>query len=882
MNSELWEKAENLFDQLVNLNQEERLKFIKDTSFNDKALAETLQKMLDAESDDSFMSSKPAVNLKENEADNKESVLGHFQLLEKVAVGGMGRIYRAKQVNSDVPVYVALKLIRKELISEQMIQRFSIEKQILGKLKHHNIAALMDAGVVDDTPFLATEWVDGHPINAYCKQHKLGLQKTLNLFLQVCDAVAYAHSQLVIHRDLKPANIFVDNNGQVKLLDFGIAKLLDTEAAHLTQTQVFTPEYAAPEQINGETCSTTTDIYALGILLFELLVGEKRFGMADLSIVDKIKAITQPTTVFASQIMGQKQIKNAAKTKGALDTIINKAMHFDHKRRYQSAYELISDIKRYKQHLPIKAMGDGWFYRFNMLVRRHTWSSLLTFLLFVSLSTGLIYTNHQKAKAIESQILAQSESEKSQQMLNFFMTTLESASPISGGSTQISVKDMFVQGSDNIDLNTIKDEGIRAVIAGQIAEIFTELFEYELAIKFNNKALAYYSQDIEKHASKFLYHHINIANAFQKQNLYAQALEKLNSAYQKVNRHQLDESVHAEAMINFGQYHIELNQVEKAHVFLEKAEDLAALVSDLESLGKVKYYQYLILQHELSAQKSEQYLKQAQYYFEQAYPKGHPDLLAVRNSLAIKYKGEGDYNKARQIFELLHTENTELYGFKDYNYLTNHADSLFYLGDFSRAFDLVSESLKLIEDQGVEDGFSSMAATVIQARCLTEMGRFEEATAGLQLAIDYFKQHYESDHLVTMVLRSYKLDLLNKSGAKSTNPNEEVEIIQLAKKQLNESNSSRRRFVNTAIIASTSYWIKGQLNQALSLLEEAEPEAELVSQKQDWGYWLILAGIQQLKNELGLEPNIQKLNTTKYQLFKRLPENHWYHVLFEN
>ena len=880
MNSECWQQATELYDQMIDLSDAERRQRIQEINKSNHELARLLNQMIDADEDKTFMSLKPAVNISERNLDGEKSKFGHFQLLDKVAVGGMGRIYKAKQATADVPVYVALKLIRKELVSQQMTQRFEAEKQILSRLKHHHIAALIDAGVVDETPYIATEWVEGQSISDYCQQNQLGIQQILNLFLQVCEAVGCAHNQLIIHRDLKPANIIVDHNGQVKLLDFGIAKMLDADQSNLTQTQVFTPEYAAPEQVNGEFCSTTTDIYALGVLLFELLTNQKRFGLSEMSMAGQVNAITDPKVIFASDVMKQNQIPASSKVKGAIDTIINQAMHLVPQRRYQSVYELINDIKRYQQYLPIKAMGDGWLYQGQMMIKRHAWTSLFAFLLFVSLSTGLLYTNQQKAQAIKAQELAQSESIKSQQMLGFFMTLLESASPISGGSTQISVKEMFKQGSEKFDLEAINDEATRAEIAGQIAEIYGELSEYDLKISFNNKALAYYSQDLERHASKFLFHHINIAKTYQLQDLNDEALEYLSQAYEKVKQLPLDASVHAEAMINFGQFYLELNQPEKALVYFQKAEDLANQVSDAESLGKVKYYQYLILQHELPEQASERYLQQAQDYFEQAYPKGHPDLLAVRNSLAIKYKGQGHYIKASKMYEVIHTEHMQLYGFKNFNHLTNHADTLFYLGQFSQAFEWVSASLKLIDSQGVEEGFSSMAATVIQARCLIELKRFDEAAKGFQQASDFFQTLYAADHVVTMVLRSYKLDLLIKSGQQSTNPEEEVELMQLAEKQLNESNSSRRRYVNTALITAISYWKKGQYQQALDHLEKAKPELEIVSQKQGWSYWLIQAGLQKLRQELGLKSDILKLDAAKHELFMLLPENHWYHGLF--
>ena len=880
MNNKLWKAAELLIQQSLALEASEREKFIENRTVDDQELRQLIASILLAEHDQAFMQSQPGVEVSEISINQDNQVFGHFTILEKVATGGMGRIFKAKNNASDIDVFVALKLIRRELISEKMVQRFQNEQSILGKLKHHHIATLFDAGVVDEKPYLATEWVDGIPIDQYVKNKQLTISQILQLFLQACEAVAYAHQKLVIHRDLKPANIMIDTNGQVKLLDFGIAKLIDSESSQLTQTQVFTPDYASPEQINGEICTTATDVYALGVLLFELIVGQKRFNHKNHSMAEKIADITQPKTIYPSQVMLENMRPQVNKVKGALDIIINQAMHPDVNRRYDSVYALISDIRCYQHHLPIRALGDGWIYRSKMFFKRNSYASLFGLMLVLTLTGGLIYTNSQKAQAIEAQLQAQVEAERSQQMLRFFMTMLESASPVSGGSTQISVQEMLVKGSKKIDLKTIKDAVNRALIAGKFAEIFRELLAYDLAIDYSYKALEYYAQDLEKHASKYLFHNMKIAGNLKSQNLNDQALEHLTVSYEKVKQYPLEPSIHAEAMINFGWHYKTLNQPKKALDYYQKAEDLANQVNDFESLGKVKYYQHITLKEELSNQELDHYLQQAQKFFMQAYPDGHPDLLAVRNSLALSYSAQGEYIKADKMYQVLHTEKIHLYGYKDFDHLTNHAGILYFLGQFTKAFELTSESLELIENQGVGAGFNTMAARIVQARCLTELGRFDEASLGLQEASDFFQTRFGPDHFVTMILRSYQLDLLVKSGQESVNPNEEVELMQLAEKQLNDSTRAQERYARTAFIVATSYWSKGQYKQALSHLEKAQPTLEFISKKEDWFYWMVEAGVLELRNHLKLEYDQDELNAAKLKLFKLLPANHWYHQFF--
>jgi serine/threonine-protein kinase len=879
MNKLLWHQAQKLFEQSLTLDEPARSNFIANNTTGQDDLRQLLESMLLAEQDDTFMQSMPSVEVNEVLNNDAVQVFGHFTLIKKIAVGGMGRIYKARSNLSDVVVFQALKLIRRELLSDEMLSRFNNEKSILGKLKHHHIAALIDAGVVDETPYLATEWIDGESINEYVNNNKLSVDQVLGLFLQACEAVAYAHAQLVIHRDLKPANILVDRNKQVKLLDFGIAKLIDGPNAQMTQTQVFTPDYAAPEQINGEACTTATDIYALGVLLFEMLVGDKRFGFEGLSMSEKVKAIAQPKTVFASQVMQQKRLPQAHKIKGALDTIINQAMHADPNRRYTSVFEMISDIKRYQQHLPIKAMGDGLIYRGRMFFKRNLWSSILTMLLVLSLTAGMLYSNVQKQQAVQAQLMAQNEADKSQQMLNFFMTVLETASPLSGGSTQITVQQMFENGAEKFNLDSIEDEIVKAEIAGQVAEIYGELSENDLKIKYNQIALKYYQTDIKEHATKFLYHHLNIALAYRDQERGDQALGYLTEVYDQVKGFDIDQRLLAEVMINFGQLNRQSDPTQ-ALSYLYDAENIALELNDVESLGKVKYYQYLILQDQLPPTESELYLLQAQQYFEQVYG-SHPDLLSVRNSLGIKYKNEGQYFKANDLYEVIHADYMQLYGEKNINHLTNHANVSFALGDFNKAALLTKESLQIIEDNEIEEGFSSLAAVVVHARSLSELGHFEEAKSYLLKAISYFKPLFDDDHVVMFTLRSYWLDLLVKANQIEAYDGDVNELIELARLQLNESLSTKRKFVTISIIVATYHWVQNDYQQAHDLLKTAQDIMQEISLKQSWEYWFITAGVIKLNENLYVNVNSTELSDSLAQLFMLIPQNHWYHSLFE-
>ena len=297
-----WTQIEQIYDQAIQLDSDKQKQFVEEKAKGDTEIIQHVMKMLEAKNK-GFMGEFPGQLANDNLDINQPKSLGNFKIIKKVATGGMGRVYLAQSMTADVPIKVALKTIRVELINDKLKTKFQNEKNILSKLRHKNIASLIDAGVTENQiPYIATEWVNGKNIKRYCIENNLSIKQRLTLFLQVCDALIFAHNKLIIHRDLKPVNILVNNHKQVKLLDFGIAKIIDENQNSQTQTQIFTPDYAAPEQLSGEMCTAATDIYSLGVILFEMLTNSIRFNLAGLAIAEKIKAIAIPKLADLSDV----------------------------------------------------------------------------------------------------------------------------------------------------------------------------------------------------------------------------------------------------------------------------------------------------------------------------------------------------------------------------------------------------------------------------------------------------------------------------------------------------------------------------------------------------------------------------------------------------
>lgn len=403
MNPSRWKEIKEAFAQVSELDKSERSGFL--SSLGEDVRLE-VEKLLNADSKAGSFIESPF--LVENGSVSDGGFAGKqidaYVLLEEIGAGGMGTVYLAEHRGEGFSQKVALKLIKRGMDTEAVLNRFLIERQILANLDHPYIARMLDGGSTPDgLPYFVMEHVEGEPIRSYCDVHDLDARSRVELFTKVCTAVSYAHQKLVVHRDLKPSNILINESGEPKLLDFGIAKLLSPEwrssAETLTATQfrILTPEYASPEQLRGESTTTATDVYSLGVVLYELLTGVRPFQNEKKSASEQIVA-TEPKKPSLAALFGDAEIKDANATargsahetgngkvssatrrsvpdpgtlRGDLDNIVLKAIRSEPERRYQSVQELIEDLERYLNGLPVKATADTISYRVGKFVKRH-------------------------------------------------------------------------------------------------------------------------------------------------------------------------------------------------------------------------------------------------------------------------------------------------------------------------------------------------------------------------------------------------------------------------------------------------------------------------------------------------------------------------------
>ncbi|HQU82402.1 MAG TPA: protein kinase [Pyrinomonadaceae bacterium] len=443
MDSERYRQIKELFNSAVELDEKDRESFLS-ANCDDAELRAEVEKMLsfatEDEADDTLEQNAFEI-LSNINPDKIPERIGNYKILREIGRGGMGAVYEAVRETDNFKQRVALKVIKRGMDTDAILSRFRHEQKILSSLEHPNIARFLDGGMTTDgLPFYAMEYVEGTFIDDYCNEKELSIETKLKLFRQVCAAVQYAHQNLVIHRDLKPSNILVTEDESIKLLDFGIGKILtpesESEIGTATEYGMMTPAYASPEQIRGERIGTASDIYSLGVILYELLTGQKPYrlksknrGEMELAILEsepvkpssavgKTKINEPRTTNYEQNTNPKSKIQNLKSLKGDLDTIILKSLRKETTARYNSAQEFSEDIRRYLEGLPISARPATFSYRAAKFIKRNRVGVFAASFVLLSLLTGITVAVWQAVRAERQRVLAEKRFTEVRQIAN--------------------------------------------------------------------------------------------------------------------------------------------------------------------------------------------------------------------------------------------------------------------------------------------------------------------------------------------------------------------------------------------------------------------------------------------------------------------------------
>lgn len=470
MTPEYWLRLESIFLRAADMAPEDRGVFLAESCGDDPDLKAEIEAML-GEHQKAGTKDRPdrliALTRLNATQDLTGSTVGAYQIEALVGRGGMGEVYRASRLGG-APGQVAVKVVPSTLASSDVVRRFRLERQILARLQHPNIVTLLDGGItLGGQPYLVMRYVDGIPITKYAEQHRLPVADRLRLFDITCEAVQFAHTNLIVHRDLKPSNILVTAEGQVRLLDFGIAKLLDVTTFDLTapttgERRLLTPEHAAPEQFAGQPVTTATDVYALGVLLYQLLTGVRPF--ADVPSLELPQAVCEREPVPPSQAAGASE-KTAGlwqELRGDLDHIVLMALRKEPTRRYASAGQLAEDIRRYLAGRPVIARADTFGYRTRKFVARNRVPLAGVALLGILLLGAAGVTIRQSRLRADALIQAEAERTRATRLASFMVGVFDANDPNESRGRTVTARALLDRAANQLAYESSIDPTLRA------------------------------------------------------------------------------------------------------------------------------------------------------------------------------------------------------------------------------------------------------------------------------------------------------------------------------------------------------------------------------------------------------------------------------------
>jgi len=773
LNQDRLNKVRELFDEASFLSAEERELYLTKKCANDLGLKKEVQSLFNSFENTKDFLEEPLTIVEQYKNSFVDPYIGkqigNYIIDGEAGVGGMGIVYTGKRNDKEFEQKVAIKILKHGITSEYLLKRFQIERQTLANLQHQNIARLLDGGRTNDgLPFLVMEFIDGIPITECCNQIKLSIEEKLKLFREVCNAVQYAHQNLIIHRDLKPGNILVTKDGIPKLLDFGIAKLIDEELVDnnegLTRTGVWhlTPEYASPEQIKGEKITTASDVYSLGVLLYQILTGYQPYKITNSSPAAISKIITEEKIIKPSERIIQSSnisstdqfinpIKLSTHLKGDLDNIILKAMHKDPLKRYVSVEQFSEDIRRHLIGLPVIAQKDSAGYRLSKFILRHKVGFVSSVGFIVFLIASLIAIIWQANIAAKERDNAKLETQKVETVNNFLQEMLSSVDPTEVGK-DVKVYDILKKASVDVGNNFSRHPEIEASVRKTIGVTLTNLGEFDEAkphltksLDLNNKVYGKESyQSAESLHELALYYHwvgdLNLADSLYTQSIkifrndsdspprsLASAINDLGILKQEQAKYQESLKLLREAL--------NIYQKKFGETDRDVASTLNNLALTLESLndidGAEKYYQKSL----------EVYLK--------LYSPDRPEISTIYNNLAYIYIDKDDLNKAEEYFKKSLELKINAFG-KDHSLVGLGFMNLGALEYTMNKFD-VSESNLLA---ALKNFNTSLNANHIwfgltnfwYSKILTKKSNYTEAEKCVRTALSIYIKNYPKDH----------------------------------------------------------------------------------------------------------------------------------------
>lgn len=652
---DVWRRLEMLFHSASEMDPLERSIFLDEACAGDPELRERLESLLAAADRTFGFIEKPvyqAVRDAIGDGISEGQQIGEYVVVRTLGSGGMGRVYLARRADGQFDQQVAIKQMHAALSpSEGLVLRFRAERQILANLEHPNIARLIGGGMTGDgLPYLVMEYVDGIPIVEYCRNRKLSTEERLELFRTVCHAVEYAHSHLVVHRDIKPGNILVTKDSAPKLLDFGIAKLLDVDVSRadgptLLTERLMTPDYASPEQILGKQITTATDVYALGVLLYEILCGVRPFGNEARDPLEVARLICSETPGPPSAIAlsnAEMPPAEARKVKGDLDNVVLMAIRKEPARRYASVAQLASDIQAYLDGRPLVAAADSWRYRAGKFARRHKTGVAAAALVVITLAGFSVGMGWLARRATREQL-------KSDQEEQFMAGMFQAATPEEAQGRTITARDLLDRGARRVAHDLTAQPEVRAAMLDNIASAYRSLGIFDQAQVLVERAYELRKQILGANAAPTIESLEGVAELYRDQGQYAQAeplLRRVLAA--REGAFAASDPLRVQTMGNLGENLYWEDKNDEAEAILRKALALDQKLGGTNYGADVRNYLALVVERRSSFTEASQLLSQAAEISRRVRGPDSPDFARTMHNLSSALIDSGDLPEAEE------------------------------------------------------------------------------------------------------------------------------------------------------------------------------------------------------------------------------------------
>jgi eukaryotic-like serine/threonine-protein kinase len=759
MDSARWKRIRNLFDEAVEFAEPERLPYLQKAADGDAALVDEVLAMLEEDDRSSLLDKNVAqvagelIDESAPEILNKE--FGPYRVLRLIGEGGMGLVYEAER--TDLGSKVAIKVLRDAWLSPARRARFASEQHLLAQLTHPSIARLYDADTLPDgTPWFVMEYVDGVPLTEYCRSRACSIEERLRLLRSVCEAVQYAHAHAVIHRDLKPSNILVKSDGTARLLDFGIAKQMESLESPVNQTmtglRLLTPAYAAPEQIRGEPVGVRTDVYSLGVILFELLSGEHPFDLKNLTPGEAATIVVgfdpgKPSGRMKKSNEAESNVRLSRSAWADLDILCLTAMHKDPARRYASVEALMRDIDNFLDGEPLEARPDSIRYRTEKFVRRNWRGLAATAAVFVVIVGLTVVFTWRLAKA-RNEALA--EAARTQRIQEFMIDVFQGGDAAAGPAADLKVVDML-EGGVRQALALNSDPKVRAELVYNFASIYEKLGQLGKADTLMQLALEQRKQLYGADSAEVAQALSSLGMLRSDQSRLGEAEPLARQGLAMARRHlEPNDPIVMQATINLGRVLGQKGDYGEAIQLLEQAVQnesdssmrAAEQAKTLSALADVNYnaghyqacvplYQHLLEMHR------------------QLYGDRHPLVAEDLSNLGATMVDLGFYSKAEGYIRQALDVTRSYYGNdnpKVATTLTTLGRALEYENKFDEATAVLQQALT-IEERTYGPVHSSVAETLNELGNVASMrGELDEAEARFRRVVEIYRSIYGDKH----------------------------------------------------------------------------------------------------------------------------------------